>query len=128
MTDAPVIAMIDDETDFLEIASGILTAKGYITMCTTDPEIFLEYFKHHDINLAILDVEMPGKTGFDLVQELRQGGADLNMPVIFLSGHKAPGEQLQGYFSGANEYLFKPVNRQQLVETVAQLLAGTSSL
>jgi DNA-binding response OmpR family regulator len=116
-----LIAMIDDEENFLEMTQAILEEAGYNTFCTTDPDVFLEYFQLHEIDIAIVDVEMPLRNGYELVTELREGGANPELPVIFLSAHRETGDQLQGFYSGANEYLFKPANRFELIETIEKL-------
>ena len=63
--DKPLIIYIDDDVDMLHVVSNALKHEGFDVMCTSDPEIFFEYFKLHDVELVIVDAEMPEKTGFE---------------------------------------------------------------
>jgi len=68
--------------------------------------------------LIILDLKMPGPSGFDVLRWLRAAPAYLRVPVIVLSGSKWPGDIDEAYRLGANSYLVKPARRQDLREVV----------
>ncbi|MGE4159978.1 MAG: PleD family two-component system response regulator [Planctomycetota bacterium] len=122
-SDAIRIVMIDDDADFLEACAVILQAEGYHVECTTDPAVFKSYFDTlPKPRVAILDVEMPEITGFELAEHIRTQQASENIAVIILSAHREAGDQLRGFFNGANEYLFKPVGKHQLVEMVRKVI------
>lgn len=115
--------MIDDDADFLEACTAILRSEGYNVECTTDPQVFKSYFDvHPKPRVAILDVEMPEISGFELAESIRARQSTENIAVIILSAHREAGDQLRGFFNGANEYLFKPVGKHQLVETVRKVI------
>lgn len=117
------IVMIDDDADFLEACANILTSDGFHVECTTDPVVFKSYFDTSRLpDVAILDVEMPETSGFELADFIRTKTKAGNMAVVILSAHREAGDQLRGYFSGANEYLFKPVGKHQLVQTLHRIL------
>ena len=118
----PLIVCIDDDADILRVVARMLQDENFNVMCTTDPDVFFEYFKLHEVDLAILDVEIPQRSGYELSEEIRNKPGYPNIPIIFLSAHESAGDKLQGYFSGANEYLSKPVSRDLLVKTVNDLL------
>ena len=120
----PLIIYIDDDMDVLQVVSRILKEEGFNVMCTGDPDIFFEYFKLHDVDLAILDAQIPERSGYELSEEIRSKPGYPNIPIIFLSGHSSAGDKLQGFFSGGNEYLTKPVNKELLVSTIHKLLAN----
>jgi len=122
----PLIICIDDDIDALKVLTSMLKTEDYNVMCTTDPDVFFEYFKLHEVDLAILDVEIPQKSGYELSDEIRNKPGYPNIPIVFLSAHQNDGDKLQGFFSGANEYLTKPVTRELLLDTVKKLLEHNS--
>jgi len=69
-------------------------------------------------NLIVLDLKMPGPTGFDVLRWLRAQPSYLRVPVIVLSGSMWPGDIDEAYRLGANSYLVKPARRQDLEEVV----------
>jgi two-component system sensor histidine kinase ChiS len=120
--EGPLIIFIDDDVDALKVTTSILRIANYNVMCTTDPEVFFEYFKLHDVALAILDVGIPEKSGYELSEEIRTKPGYPDIPILFLSGRGSAGDRLQGFFAGANEYLSKPVAADLLLKTVEKLL------
>jgi CheY-like chemotaxis protein len=68
--------------------------------------------------LVLLDLKMPGLTGFDVLRWLRSQPALLRVPVVVLSGSMWPGDIDEAYRLGANSYLVKPAKRQDLIEIV----------
>ncbi len=72
-------------------------------------------------DIILLDVEMPGKTGFEVCSELKANSQTKDIPVMFLSGKKELPDRVKGYNSGASDYIVKPFNAEELMARIRVL-------
>lgn len=116
------ILAIDDEPEFLDAIRPVLVGAGYDVVTESDPQAGLSKAIGERFDLIILDVAMPSMDGYQICERLKVERATFNVPVLFVSAKREPADLLKGFFSGAHEYLTKPVRQADLVSKVERLL------
>ncbi len=117
------ILCIDDDDSVLEILRRTLTRGGYDVRTASDRQTILaELQKQPHPDLILLDVGLPGFSGFDLLLKLRQHPAFGAIPVIMLTGHVSPEDVLHGMTNGADGYVSKPFRFAALTDTIKTVL------
>jgi diguanylate cyclase (GGDEF)-like protein len=112
------ILVIDDDCCVAERNAAILQAAGMQTRTLDDPMGTLAALEDFAPDLVLLDLHMPGCNGLDLAKAIRQMGAYLSLPIIFLSAERDPDQQFDARSTGADEFLTKPIQPEHLVSTV----------
>jgi DNA-binding response OmpR family regulator len=124
MTDAPLVLCADDDEDILSLVSLRLQRAGFEVAMAADGEEAVEIARARRPALAVLDVMMPKRTGYEVLAELRGDEALRGMKVILLSARVQEGDVARGLDAGADAYLAKPFKAQDLVSKVEELLRG----
>lgn len=114
------ILVVEDNRDILANLVDYLEIKGYTVDCAQDGLSGLHLAASQSYDLAILDVMLPGMDGFTLCQRLREGRN--NLPVIMLTARDTLDDRLQGFSSGADDYLVKPFELSELAARVDAVL------
>ena len=106
---APIRVLIVDDDDLIAtmLARG-LGASGYTTRIASDPAIVLDEVRSFQPHVALLDVNLPGKSGIDLLQELQ--GLAAAPQVVMLTADDSAETAVQAMKLGATDYLTKPFN------------------
>lgn len=116
------ILCIDDDKELLGILAKKLSLDGFLIRTAFDrPTIVAELQKLPAPHLILLDVGLPGISGFDLLQKVRKHPRLGSVPVIMLTGHVTPESVLHGMANGADGYISKPFQFEALntaIETV----------
>jgi two-component system alkaline phosphatase synthesis response regulator PhoP len=115
------ILVADDEPDILEIIQYNLQKEGYKVFTANNGEQALEMAKELHPQLIILDVMMPYKTGIEVCKELRSLPAFQDTLIIFLTALSDENSHIQGFDSGADDYVSKPVSPKVLTSRVNAL-------
>ena len=115
------ILIADDEPDILEIIQFNLKAEGFEVVTAKNGDEALEQARRHQPQLIILDVMMPGKTGIDVCNILRQQPEFKSTLIVFLSALSDESTELTGLESGADDYLTKPISPKILISKVNAL-------
>ena len=102
------VLIIDDDVDSLAIAKLRLKKDGYIIESASNGSEGLEKARSTSPDLILLDVQMPGKSGFEVCEELKSTSDLCNIPVIFLSAADDISEKVKGLDLGAVDYVTKP--------------------
>jgi len=122
------ILVLDDEEAIAFFVKQGLSAQGYEVVATTDPDEAMAEFQKGELNLVVLDVQMPGKSGLEVYRDLK-GQEDI--PVLFLTGYPDSFavktdtviDMLRGDFmSGNTDILYKPFDCDVLVAKVEALI------
>jgi signal transduction histidine kinase len=114
------ILLVDDEVKNLTVLETILDDPGYRLVRAASADEALLALVREEFGLIILDIQMPGMTGFELAQMIKQRKKTAGVPIIFLTAYYSESEHiLEGYGSGAVDYLHKPVNAAILRSKVA---------
>jgi putative two-component system response regulator len=116
------ILVADDNDMNRELLSDILIGEGYRVICAEDGEEALHAINSRTVDLALLDVMMPGKTGFDVCQSIKSKPETRFIPVVLVTGLTSVDERIRGIRSGADDFLNKPVNSQELLARTRSLL------
>jgi putative two-component system response regulator len=119
----PVILAVDDAEDLLALIGKALASEYQVKLATDGGDALTLAAAAPQPDLILLDVEMPGATGVEICQLLKEDPATAHIPVIFLTGHVEPAEQLEGLDAGAVDYLTKPINAKLLLARVRIHLA-----
>jgi len=114
------ILIVDDEPRNLAVLESILDDPGYRLVRATSGEDALLALMADEFALLVLDVQMPGMTGFELAQLVKERRKTARIPIIFLTAYYNEDQHaLEGYGSGGVDYLHKPVNPPVLRSKVA---------
>jgi CheY-like chemotaxis protein len=112
------VLIVDDDPDILGIVKFRLSKAGHQVLgAASGPEALQLVVRHGNPELAVLDVSMPGMTGFELLQTLRQIQGLHDMPAIFLSARVGPRDIENGRSLGAT-YLTKPFVASALLKAI----------
>jgi DNA-binding response OmpR family regulator len=122
LTDAPLVLCADDDEDILSLVSLRLQRAGFQVATAADGDEAVEIARSRLPALAVLDVMMPKRSGYEVLAELRGDEALRGMKVILLSARVEEGDVARGMDAGADAYLAKPFKAQDLVSKVQELL------
>lgn len=124
------ILLAEDERDMNMLITKILKKEGYSVDSCFDGEEASEYLRGADYDAAILDIMMPKKDGYKVVEELRDRGSEI--PVIFLTAKDGIQDRVKGLDIGADDYLIKPFDFDELLARIRAMTrrrgAHTSSI
>jgi putative two-component system response regulator len=119
----PVVLAVDDDTDLLALIGKVLS-RDYKVLTAEDPGTALDHAVGKPRpDLILLDVEMPGASGFELFQVLKAEANVTDIPIIFLTGNSEPKSQVEGLEMGAVDYITKPINAAVLQVRVRNQMA-----
>jgi putative two-component system response regulator len=118
----PVILLADDHVETRAALEYILRAQGYRVICVDDGDRALEALFANRVDLALLDVRMPGRTGFDICRAIKSNTQTRLIPVVLITGLANPESRVEGIESGADDVIAKPLHREELLARVRALL------
>ena len=122
------ILIVDDEQDLCEILQFNLVSAGYETDVAYSAEEALDKISNLNpqssnlFDLFLLDVMMPGMSGFELAERLKSDEHTAHIPIIFLTAKDAEDDTLQGFGLGADDYMTKPFSVREVVARVKAVL------
>ncbi len=120
--DRPLILCADDDEDILALVALRLERAGFEVVRAVDGEAAIAAAKERRPVLAVLDVMMPKRTGYEVLAELRADPSLRDLKVILLSARVQETDVEQGFDAGADAYLAKPFKAPDLVAKVQELL------
>ena len=115
------ILMVEDEEGFAKLVKVELEEAGFEVTVQGCGKAALSYAAEHQLDLAILDVNLPDINGYQVARELRRLHHPWALPILMLTVRDKPIDQLRGFAHGADAYLTKPFDDEELVNTVATL-------
>ena len=119
------IVIVDDEEDLLELLEYNLQKEGYETIGFLNTKTVTQILEEEEIDLLIMDRNLPGVEGSEFVGKLREEGIDV--PVIFLSAKDRDEDIEEGFLKGGDDYITKPFNMKELLLRVKSILKRTSN-
>ena len=117
------IVLIEDEEDLLELSEYHLRKEGYEVTGFLSTKHVEDLLLEEDVDLLIVDRNLPGVEGSEFVQSLRDKGH--TTPVIFVSAKDADAEIEEGFLRGGDDYLTKPFNMKELLLRIKSILRRT---
>ncbi|MEL6220985.1 MAG: response regulator, partial [Pseudomonadota bacterium] len=120
---AGLIAVVDDDEAVRDGLEALLESWGYETVAFPDAETFLENGLARDVTCLLLDVRLPGMDGLELVAELRRRGH--YVPILMMSAHGDVSTAVEAMRRGAQDFIEKPFNVDQLLVVVSRALEAS---
>lgn len=119
-----LIVIIEDEEDLLELLEYNLQKEGFDTVGFLSSKNVERLLKEEDVALMLVDRNLPGVEGSEFVKELRKDG--IQTPVIFLSAKDSEDNIVEGFTRGADDYITKPFNMEELILRIRAILKRTN--
>lgn len=113
------ILIVEDQEAISSIVGKYLAREGYDYMVAANGLEALDYFHSHDFHLVLLDIMMPGISGFDVLKEIRKTS---DIPVLMLTAKQEEVDRLYGFEHGADDYIVKPFSPRELMKRIQVFL------
>jgi DNA-binding response OmpR family regulator len=117
------ILIIEDSFTDLEIFISCFLKEGFNVLITRSGEEALKIINTNRPDLVLLDIILPGISGFEICSLLRKKAITKEIPVVFCSVRGSELDKFWGFKQGANAYISKPIIREQLLRTIKRLVA-----
>lgn len=114
------ILVAEDDPHTRRYFCDVLSSAGYEPVPAKDGEEALNVLDQTHVDLLILDVMMPRKNGYEVSRELREDGNML--PILMITACETPEDRRQGFISGTDDYMVKPIDEQEMILRIAALL------
>jgi len=112
------ILVVDDEPALCELVEAVLQGAGMDVQTVSNSEQAIARLQKEKYDAVFLDVWMPAPDGFEVAQRMRSSGFNQKTPLVMITGDADPGVLKRGFESGANYFLFKPIDRRGLLRLV----------
>jgi adenylate cyclase len=116
------ILVVDDTPNNVKLLADLLASRGYEVVTATDGDEGLERVRDSKPDLVLLDVMMPRMNGYDTCRAIRADPETGILPVVMVTALDPSGERIKGIEAGADDFLTKPINMQELLARVKSLL------
>ena len=116
------ILVVDDDKPLRELLKKFLCKQGFRVTTAANAAIARKFFQLYEFDLLILDVMMPGETGMDLTLDMRQTSTT---PILMLTAMAEAGARIKGLRAGADDYLAKPFEPEELLLRIHAILRRT---
>lgn len=120
----PRVLIVDDEPNILLSLEFLMQQSGLEVATAADGEQALLRIQEATPDLVLLDISLPGMSGFDLLEQLRHNPATRKLPVVMLTAHGREVEKEKGMALGADDYITKPFSTRTLLQRVQALLGA----
>jgi DNA-binding response OmpR family regulator len=121
----PQVLLVDDDPRFVKVVASLLSRRNLQVKSVSSGELARQALRRGDIDLALLDLNLPDIDGLSLIHELREEGNDT--PVILLTARSRPHEQVLGLRLGGDDYITKPFDPELLLARIHAVLRRSSA-
>jgi PAS domain S-box-containing protein len=123
--EAARILVVEDNRDTSALLRDLLEAEGYLVESSLTGEHALEVLSQNpDVDLLVLDLMLPGMSGYDVIERLRSSGDLANIPVLVLSALSSTSARIRGLRDGADDYMTKPFLPEELLARTRTLVTS----
>lgn len=123
----PLLLIADDEPVNLRVLDSFLRLEGYRVRTALDGHEVIEAIAKEKPELLLLDVMMPGMSGYQVCEQLREQYDHAQLPIIMLTALTQSDDRIRGFAAGANDYLSKPFNKQELAARIKAHLSASKA-
>ncbi|MEU4496498.1 response regulator transcription factor [Streptomyces sp. NPDC023998] len=116
------ILIADDDVDIRDLVAFKLTQSGHEVIAAEDGMAALKAARSQPVDVALLDIRMPGMSGLDVCRELRAAPETESLPVILITARSQEGDVETGFAAGADDYIIKPFSPRELSSRVQAVL------
>ena len=121
------VVVVEDERNIIEAISFILSRDGWDVKTHSNGHDAVEAVRARAPDLVILDVMLPGKSGFDILQDMRKDEELANIPVLMLTARGQERDREMAERAGADRYMTKPFSNTEVLEAVRGLVGDRSA-
>ncbi|EEX95391.1 YwpD [Vibrio orientalis CIP 102891 = ATCC 33934] len=125
--DGPLLLVVDDEPVNLRVLDSFLRLEGYRVRTAKDGHEALAAVEKEKPELLLLDIMMPGMSGYQVCESLRESYDHAALPIIMLTALNQTDDRIRGFSVGANDYLSKPFNKQELAARIVAHLTASKA-
>ncbi|MEU4085249.1 response regulator transcription factor [Streptomyces aureus] len=122
-----IILVADDDADIRDVVAFKLGTAGHTVVLAQDGSEALDIALERELNLAILDIRMPGLTGVEVCRRLRREPTTARLPVILLTAQTEENDVEAGFQAGADDYITKPFSPREVGSRVEAVLSRSRS-
>lgn len=116
------ILVVDDQQENVYLLKVLLSSHGYEVLEAQSGQEALDALERESCDLVLLDVMMPEMDGYEVCRRIREGGDKQRIPIILLTARKDTDSKVRGLDIGANDYVTKPFDRQEILARIRSLL------
>ncbi len=109
------IALVDDDVEFLENTAAVLGACGCETFLCHRPNLAFRFLRRLEPDAVLLDLDMPDRSGFQVLAQLRAARRTARLPVLLLTAHDTPDARVTGFETGLDDFVTKPFFGRELL-------------
>jgi DNA-binding response OmpR family regulator len=120
------VLYVEDEVFLAKIVSETLQGRGYDVVLESDGGKAVDQFSKEKPDVCVLDIMLPNKDGFAIADEIRD--KDDQVPIIFLSAKSQTNDVINGFKTGANDYIRKPFSIEELIVRIENVLKHKNTL
>ena len=121
------VLIIEDNPINRKVFKDILNVNGYKTIEAVDGEEGYRMAKEHKPDLIVMDVQLPGANGYDVTRRLKSEDDSKDIPIVIVTSFAMAGEENEAKTVGCNDYLTKPINIHQFIDTIKKYLPDQGS-
>jgi two-component system cell cycle response regulator DivK len=119
------ILIVEDSPDNMKLFRALLGLKGHAITGLPGGDRLLETIREVDPDLVLMDIQLPGKDGFALLEEIR-GSEARTLPVVALTAHAMAGDRERALSAGFDGYITKPIDIRSFPEEVCRVLSRSA--
>jgi putative two-component system response regulator len=122
MKNTPVILIVDDQHQNIELLEALLVPQGYQVIEAANGAEALKLLSNNPIDLILLDVMMPKMDGFDVTRKIRQDKTYQLLPIILVTALRNTEDRVKGIEAGCDDFISKPFDKSELYARIRSLL------